>query len=77
MRRLFRTPTHPGSPQLNSFGPNMRPVRDLLAVGEREVVRQYFDLCCNFWKLCKEPLDRWDYDVADSRAPNFGPNLIY
>jgi hypothetical protein len=67
----------PGSPQLNSFGPNMRLACDLLAVGEREVVRQYFDLCRTFWELGNEFLDRWDRDVAEGRAPNFGPNLVY
>jgi hypothetical protein len=55
----------------------MRLACDLLAVGEREVVRQYFDLCRTFWELGNEFLDRWDRDVAEGRAPNFGPNLVY
>ena len=34
-----------GSPQMNSFGPNMSLASDLLEKGEREVVLEYFELC--------------------------------
>jgi hypothetical protein len=67
----------PGSPQLDSFGPNMQLARDLLEAGEREVVKQYFDLCRRFWKMGIETLDRWDQDVAEGRSPDFGPHLVY
>jgi hypothetical protein len=49
----------PGSPQLNSFGPNMRLARDLLAVGERDSVLEYIDLCGAFWKMGEQDLPRW------------------
>jgi len=39
----------PGSPQLNSFGPNMLLARELLELGEREAVLLYFDLCRAWW----------------------------
>ena len=67
----------PGSPQLNSFGPNMRLANDLLAAGEARAVREYFDLCRNFWKMGSQHLDRWSEDIAAGRAPKFGPNLLY
>ena len=67
----------PGSPQLDSFGPNMRLARDLAGEGEWAVVRQYLALCRKFWKMGGERLDRWEKDVAEARVPDFGPNLAY
>jgi tetratricopeptide (TPR) repeat protein len=40
----------PGSPQLNSFGPNMTLAQELLEKGEREVVLTYLQSCGKFWK---------------------------
>jgi hypothetical protein len=34
----------PGSPQLNSFGPDMTLAKDLLKRGEKDVVLEYFSL---------------------------------
>jgi hypothetical protein len=67
----------PGSPQLDSFGPNMRLANDLLAAGEIEVVQEYFELCRAFWKLGAEHIEEWAADIAAGRAPKFGPNLVY
>jgi hypothetical protein len=67
----------PGSPQLDSFGPNMRLARDLLRAGEREVVLQYFALCRRFWKMGVQQLAQWTADAEQGRVPNFGPNLFY
>lgn len=38
----------PGSPQLNSFGPNMTLAKELLEKGEREVVLTYLESCGKF-----------------------------
>jgi hypothetical protein len=46
----------PGSPQLNSFGPNMLLAQELLERGEKEVVLEYFDLCRAFWGLGHDSL---------------------
>jgi len=67
----------PGSPQLDSFGPNMRLAKDLLEVGERDAVLRYFELCGTFWKLHRERLAAWTADVKEGRPPAFGPNLVY
>ncbi len=67
----------PGSPQLSSFGPNMRLAKDLLAAGESAAVLEYFDLCRAFWKMDRQRLDLWTADVAEGRIPKFGPNLVY
>ncbi len=49
----------PGSPQLNSFGPNMVLAQRLLERGEKNVVIQYLDLVARFWAhLTKDELAR-------------------
>ena len=67
----------PGSPQLDSFGPNMRLANQLLAKGEREVVVQYFDLCARFWERQFSQLEVWKAIVLKGGEPRFGANLVY
>ena len=64
-----------GSPQLNSFGPNMHLARALLRRGEAEAVIAYLDLCRMFWRM--GPIDRWIGEVREGREPDFGANLVY
>ena len=66
-----------GSPQLNSFGPNMSLALDLLQAGHSRAVLQYFELCRAFWKLGGARLDTWTADVQAGKMPNFGANLVY
>jgi hypothetical protein len=74
---LLAAGSSPGSPQMNSFGPNMSLAMDLLAKGEREVVLEYFELCRKFWRLDMGRLDNWSQKVQSGEIPDFGPNLIY
>jgi hypothetical protein len=67
----------PGSPQLDSFGPNMSLAKDLLERGETEAVLAYFEACRVFWKMGGSRLDAWRQDVEAGRIPNFGANLRY
>lgn len=67
----------PGSPQLNSFGPNMTLANDLLRVGERVTVIEYFDLCRKFWQMDFGKLDYWTAQVRAGEFPDFGTNLTY
>lgn len=67
----------PGSPQLDSFGPDMSLAKNLLEKDERETVIEYFGLCAKFWKSGGERLDKWKTAVLEKEAPDFGPNLIY
>ena len=67
----------PGSPQLNSFGPNMTLAKELLQKGEKDVVLKYIELCSKFWKMGKDRLDTWSVVVKDGKIPDFGPNLNY
>ncbi len=67
----------PGSPQMDSFGPNMSLAKDLLVKGEKAVVLEYLDLCRAFWELEKGKLDLWKSDVQAGRIPDFGATLVY
>lgn len=60
--------TH-GSPQLDSFGPDVRLANELLARGRTEVVLEYLDLCRRFWMLGHEALDGWTAEIRAGRRP--------
>jgi hypothetical protein len=74
---LLRAAATPGSPQLNSFGPNMMLAQELLEKGQTAVVLQYFDLCAKFWKLEKGKLAAWTAVIKGGGVPDFGANLRY
>jgi hypothetical protein len=67
----------PGSPQLNSFGPNVMLAKELLANGERDAVLEYFALCKSFWKMDRGLLDEWSATVRAGGMPVFRSNLNY
>jgi hypothetical protein len=67
----------PGSPQLDSFGPNTTLAKELLEHGEREVVLQYFDLIAVFWEMGGDELPVWRALVKDGQMPDFGAHLVY
>jgi hypothetical protein len=66
-----------GSPDLNSFGPNMTLAKELLVAGEKDAVLQYFELCKAFWKLGADRLEIWSERVQNDEIPIFGANLRY
>ena len=65
----------PGSPVLDSFGPNMGLAKDLLQAGERETVAQYLELCSKSWSG-KQAVE-WAAQVRAGATPSFGANLLY
>jgi TonB family protein len=67
----------PGSPQLNSFGPNMLLAKALVDAGQGAAVLQYFDECRAFWKMGGKKLDDWSAMVRGGGKPDFGANLVY
>jgi len=75
-QQLIEAGETPGSPQLNSFGPNMTLAKELLEKGERKSVLEYFQLCASFWTNRTE-LDQWSATVKGGGIPNFGANLAY
>jgi hypothetical protein len=67
----------PGSPQLDSFGPNMILAKELLEKGERDIVLTYLQLCGKFWKLGADDLQSWTATIKGGGIPDFGANLDY
>ena len=72
---LEKAGNSPGSPQLDSFGPNMQLAKRLLNVGEYETVLNYFNLCEKFWKSGSEWLLIWREKVSNHEVPNFYMHL--
>jgi tetratricopeptide (TPR) repeat protein len=76
-QRLLAAGETPGSPQLDSFGPNMTLAKELLEKGEREVVLAYLQSCAKFWKMGGDKLQDWIATVKAGGVPDFGGNLLY
>ena len=65
----------PGSPQLDSFGPNLALAKDLLDKGESQVVLQFFALCKKFWAMDGGKLDKWGAIIRSGGIPDLTGNL--
>ena len=76
-QRLLASGDSPGSPQMNSFGPNMQLAKDLIQKGEKDVVLEYFERCRKFWTLGQDRLTAWSESVRIGVMPAFGANLDY
>ena len=74
---LLQSAQTPGSPQLNSFGPNTSLAKDLLERGDTTPVLQYFALIQNFWKMSRGKPAEWAAQVQSGQIPDFGANLLY
>ena len=67
-----------GSPQLDTFGPNMLLARELLkAGGQRPAVEDYLQSVGTFWHMSAGALTAWRWQVGLGMEPNFGANLAY
>jgi hypothetical protein len=67
---LLESAKTPGSPQLNSFGPELTLARDLLAKGERDAVIQYLQSLRTFWKGSDAAIDNWIVLIRGGRTPD-------
>ena len=76
-RQLLAAGATPGSPQLDTFGPNMSLAKDLLDQKEHDTVLAYFTLCERFWESSSEHLPGWRAAIEKGQAPDFGANLLY
>ncbi len=77
VRYLLEAGKTSGSPQLNSFGPNMMLADALVKNGEKTAVLEYFEQCRRFWKMGGQKLDDWTASVRGGGQPAFGANLMY
>ena len=75
--RLIAAGRTPGSPQLNSFGPDMTLAHELLELGESEVVLGYFALCSKFWRMDRGRLETWSTLVKGGQTPDFRQSRRY
>lgn len=75
-KQLLLAGKTPGSPQLNSFGPNMMLAKELLAVGERETVLKYLAHCKEFWDSPFEMASKWEKQIIEGKSPGFGSSLV-
>lgn len=69
-RYLIEAGKTPGSPQLNSFGPDMGLAQDLLKRGERATVIEYLNLCRRFWEMQRNLLDGWAQAIKAGKTPD-------
>ncbi|MCG7991199.1 MAG: hypothetical protein JAY99_01745 [Candidatus Thiodiazotropha lotti] len=76
-KQLLLAGKTPGSPQLDSFGPNMVLAKELLEKGENDTVLKYLELCEEFWDFHLEKLIKWEEQITRGEKPNFGTNLLY
>lgn len=74
---LLQAGKTPGSPQLDSFGPNMALAKELLEKGENEAVLEYLRVCINFWKDGSKYIESWVSAIKKGKIPDFGANLHY
>lgn len=71
--RLLKAGETPGSPQLNSFGPQMDLAKALLERGEVDVVVRYLELCAEFWNTDRAmaELAQWTALAKAGEIPDF------
>lgn len=67
----------PGSPQLDTFGPNMLLAKALLDHGHKQVVLEYIEQLRAFWEMHDGKLDQWKAQIENGETPDFGANLKY
>jgi hypothetical protein len=58
-----------GSPQLDSFGPDLRLAAKLLEVGQRAEVKAYLVDCQRFWASGRRRLARWIEQLNAGETP--------
>ena len=69
----------PGSPQLNSFGPNMLLAKKLLENGEVDIILEYIKMCKKFWRFIFNfiKIKKWNQKIKKGLIPDFKAHLIY
>jgi tetratricopeptide (TPR) repeat protein len=75
--RLIAAGNTPGSPQLDSFGPNMTLAKELLEKGERDSVITFLQACGKFWKMGADQLPNWIATIKGGGMPDFSMQLGY
>ncbi len=74
---LLQAGDTPGSPQLNSFGPNMTLAKELLDRGQKDTVLAFLKKCSKFWTSPLGPCNKWIQQMEEGQTPDFRMNLSY
>jgi hypothetical protein len=74
---LIASGNTPGSPQLDTFGPNMLLAKALLDHNHINVVLEYLDQLKIFWEMEDGKIDHWKNQIDKGESPDFGANLMY
>jgi hypothetical protein len=67
---LARAGKTPGSPQLNSFGPDLALANELLEAGESEAVLAFLADVAKFWSGHRGRLDLWRMRIEKGERPH-------
>jgi|CXWL01.1.fsa_nt_gi hypothetical protein len=67
----------PGSPNLNSFGPNTTLAKRLLDLGRVDSVLRYLEACKAFWECGKLSLENWPILIRAGKSPSLMVNMYY
>jgi hypothetical protein len=59
----------PGSPQLNSFGPELELADELLQRGERDAVLEFLRAIRTFWRSGRDRIDLWVLRIERGETP--------
>lgn len=75
--QLIKSAEIKGSPQINSFGPNMLLAKMLLELEQTQVVLQYLEKCEKFWlpRMRRKKLKLWRNEINMNKFPDFGFHL--
>ncbi|MEX0834365.1 MAG: hypothetical protein WD276_10925 [Actinomycetota bacterium] len=76
-RRLRQSARVGTSPQLSTFGPSTILAQELLGLGVRKAVLEYFDACSEIWAHGRDQLDEWRSAVGSGDKPILKPNVFY
>lgn len=68
-KHLIEAGKTPGSPTLDTFGPDMTLATELLARGERDAVIEFLDLVEVFWEGEGERLEMWRQQIRHGQKP--------
>lgn len=66
---LLSSAQTPGSPQLDSFGPDLTLAQRLLDQGQRDAVRRFLEQCRTFWKMGGAKLHFWLETLRTGQTP--------
>jgi len=74
-RELVAAGHTPGSPQLNSFGPNCQLALELLRLGQVAPVLEFLQLCAAFWNPRVSRAAAWRDQIPSGATPDFCAKL--